>query len=309
MRNSQRRCIRPTFLGLSIAAILFITEGCSSTVDQPTPAGEQTASIAPDTSAVASSVVPMSTPLLSSSTAVSETAVSSDSSGSASSSVSSSESSAALSVEDAAAEEYATKFAADDETVLDLLQPGSAAFLYTEGSLLLASGGQYGVTAKKTARNVGGGWSIADGVTLRDFKVSPEGLITTFLRNNVPVDDIVAAGDGTQFVAVPTTEYDEWTGSVEVTVHSFRLIEGNLAVVFQTKNDSSGKSSVSLDDYVIDGSQTSDILGSDETLPGVTRATASAFEAAAGGGRAYGQVFIDNSQALEIVVDVPKIGP
>ena len=202
------------------------------------------------------------------------------------------------------AADFAKRLAQYDRSVLDLAEQGSVAYTYAEGSILLQEGGQFNDLVPAVAREVAGGWDIGDDVVLSDFKVSPDGRITSLSRNGVSIDSTVVAGDGTEYVASPG-EFDKWTGTVTSRVHSFRIWDNRVIVFMLTSNDSSGKVRVLLTDYAVGGKQVGEGAGSSETLPEVTRLTGSIFEPATGGGKAYGEVFVDGSGGTEFVIEVP----
>lgn len=200
------------------------------------------------------------------------------------------------------------KFGEDDRAALDLIEPSTPAYLYIEGSILIRESGQDAVNVSpQNVRKTDQGWTIAPGVVLSDFVVSPAGKIQSFARNGTSIDTIVAPGDGTEYTATPG-EYDEWTGTILAKVHSFRRFDNNVFVLVTMKNDSTTGADVWLKNYVVDGRQFDSSVISDDTLPGVTRTTISSFENVAGGGKAYATLIPSNGQSTDLVIDVPALG-
>jgi hypothetical protein len=201
-------------------------------------------------------------------------------------------------------EEFAKAFAAYDSRALELVAPGSVAYLYTDGAFQLqhASHATVGTATAASA----GGWQLSDGgPRLSDFVVV-EGKIADLSRNGVPLSKTVVPGDGQKWTSVPN-EWSDWTGSVTGWIHSIRYFDGNVQLLTITQNDSD-LTNTSLDffDYAAGGQQYSS-GGSDSALPGITLASLNVFEDAPPGGTAYGQLS-NTSGDVDPVVTVPPLG-
>jgi len=210
----------------------------------------------------------------------------------------------------AAAEAFATKFAQYDRAALDLVEPGTIAHTYAEGSILLQEGGQLATSTKPAARKVATGWNVGNNVVLSDFRLSDAGKITSLSRNGIAIDKLVAPGDGTEYILAPTAGYQTWTGSIATKVHSFRIWDNNVAILMTATNNSSGKAQVFFSNYAVGGKQVNEAAGSDQTLPSVTRTTGSFFQNTVGGGKAYGTILAsdDGGGSQDVVIDVPALG-
>lgn len=179
-----------------------------------------------------------------------------------------------------------------------LLAPGSPAFTYFEGYVLVAESfpEQYVV-------NVDGGTMTFDNgaATLSDFVLDASGRITDFTFNGVPISRSVASS-GAQFAGI-----DEGSG-ITGTVHSFRYFDGGLQVIVTTANNSSVEGEVRFEDYVSDGRQFTNFFGN-AVRPTVTQTVINSFEdVPAVGGTLYGHVWADHIGLVEIELSVPPLG-
>lgn len=202
--------------------------------------------------------------------------------------------------------QFAAAISASDANAAQYTAPGSKAFVYAEGTDLYTHS-HPGLVDKQTLSKVSGGWQLSDGPRLTDFVLDPaSGLIQSFKRDSVSIDQTVAAGDGQQYVATPS-EYDHWTGSVTATIHSFRYFDNSVKIVVTTKNDSNVNAELMFTSYTSGGQQFGQAMG-DEALPGITRTSIEEFDGAPAGGKAYGHIWVAGSEAEAPVVDVPAMG-
>lgn len=189
--------------------------------------------------------------------------------------------------------EWGALFAANDRGALDLTVPGSPAYLYTEGTQLLAES-TTPAPDPETATVNGDSVSIA-GVVFGDFVVQ-DGKIADLSRNEKPISGSVAPGDGTVYEA----------GGISGRIHSIRYFDGNLQFLITTTNSGPSKGWVQVTEYAAEGKQYANVFGN-ELLPVVTSTYMDAFEEAPAGGVGYGIVWVDGTGQKEFQVQVPPL--
>jgi hypothetical protein len=183
----------------------------------------------------------------------------------------------------------------DTTGAMAMTEPGSLAHLYAEGVALLADGRYASLSSEKRAAP-----------KLSAFVLAPDGLITSLARNGLPLDKTIAPGDGHVFTAEPG-HYDSWTGSVDATVHSFRLFDGQLQIVMTNTNHATAEGGLSFTDYAANGKGFSGLCCGN-ALPNTTETSLSAFDGAPSGGTAQGRFFVSGSANGTIELAVPAIG-
>ncbi len=208
----------------------------------------------------------------------------------------------------AVAESFANKIAQGESDSASLAVPGSMAHLYADGVALLFRGDP---TLYKTvaAPMPGGGWDIGGGIRLSDFVVTRDGLIQTFSRNGISIDKLVAPGDGTTYTATPTTDRDDWSGRLQVRIHSFRFLDGDLQILVTNENQTTAPGGLTFSTYTVAGQQYPGTC-CDAAPPGTTTTGLSEFRnVAGGGGTATATVMVNRASATDAVkVDVPALG-
>lgn len=198
--------------------------------------------------------------------------------------------------EDVSAVTFAQLLNADDAAAAVLMtEPGSSAHLYAEGVQLLADGRYASLSSEKRAAP-----------KLSAFVLAPDGLIMSLSRNGIPLDKLIAPGDGQVYTAEPGA-YDSWTGTVDANVHSFRLFDGELQIVMTNTNHASAKGGLSFTEYTANGKGYSGACCGD-ALPGTTETSEHGFDGAPGGGTAYGMFFVGGISSQKVELAVPALG-
>jgi len=183
----------------------------------------------------------------------------------------------------------------DEAGALAMTEPGSSAHLYVESVQLLADGRYAILSSEKRASP-----------KLSALVLAPDGQITSLARNGISLEKLIAPGDGQVYTAQPG-EYDRWTGSVDATVHSFRLFDGKLQIVVTNTNHASAEGGLSFLDYTANGKGYSGSCCG-EALPGTAETAMSSFDGAPGGGTAYATFLVSNSGSMKVELAVPPLG-
>jgi hypothetical protein len=193
---------------------------------------------------------------------------------------------------------FTDAFESSDRAGLSLLAPGSPAFVYYEGVVLINETDPIPVTNVTVD---GDTITVDQGLTLSEFVFDADGLITDFNRNDVPVSRTVVAS-GAVF------EGDDEGRGIVGTVHSFRYFDGDLQVLVTTVNNSQVEGELRFEDYVSEGRQFSNVFGN-SVYPTVTSTVQNAFEnVPASGGTLYGHIWADGHGVEEPTLDVPPLG-
>lgn len=193
-------------------------------------------------------------------------------------------------------------FEMSDPRGLKLMAPGSPAYVYFEGLVLLNDfspnpAGPASVTRTKSGMVI---TSQSPALRFTDFRFDASGLITDFSRNGEPFSRSVIAL-GSVFEA----------GGLRTTLHSARRFDGVVQVLAVTINAGGVENGSSyLSTYVVGGRQlnVSSSSGGGDVFPGATIAVLTGFDGAELGGEVRGQVgsYTDSSSDYaDIIAPVP----
>ncbi len=193
-------------------------------------------------------------------------------------------------------EKWAAAFRVGDRAALDYTVPGSAAYLYTEGVVLLTESGTGGEATPTQDVDTTQGTVTFDGTALADFVLDGD-RIADVSRNGVPLSSVISPGDGTLYE----------TDGVSGHVHSIRYFDGNTQFLMTTSVSGTKPGSVSVREYSADGKQYSNIYAK-EVLPGITVSYLDVFEGAPPGGTGYGYVWVGGGGDKDFTLQAPLLG-
>lgn len=201
------------------------------------------------------------------------------------------------------ARDFAKGLGQYDPAILKLIAPGTDAHVYAEGAIAIHDADPAN-NPTRVPREADGGWRF-DSALLSDFTFDSIGAITGLSRNGIPIDTIVAAGDGTAVAPDGDSSADP---ALTVTVHSARDLSDNLGILLLITNNDDQQAVVSFDRYRQGGGESLVYAESDGiAAPNSTTFLLVSVQGGTGGGTLHGEVVRPAEGIDDIVLEVPSL--